>query len=57
MLSYEECKRILNRNGKNYTDDQISNIRELLWSLAQLEVKSIEINRTDENSSNNESGK
>ena len=54
MLSYEECKKILSRNGNKYTDDQISDIRDFLWSLAQMEVKSIEISRSDEDSGNNE---
>ena len=57
MLSYEECKKILSRNGNKYTDDQIGDIRDFLWSLAQLEVKSIEISRSDEDSGDNEQGK
>lgn len=57
MLSDEECKKILNRNGNNYTDEQIRDIRDLLWSLAQIEVKTIETNNSDENSCNNEQGK
>jgi hypothetical protein len=57
MLSDEECKKILNRNGNNYTDEQISNIRDFLWSLAQLEIKTLESNNSDENSCNNEQGK
>jgi hypothetical protein len=56
MLSDEECKKILNRNGSNYTDDQIRDIRDFLWSLAQLEVATLEINYPDENSRDNESG-
>jgi hypothetical protein len=57
MLSNEECKKILNRNGNNYTDDQIRKIRDLLWSLAQIEVKTLELNNSDENSCYNEQGK
>jgi hypothetical protein len=56
MLSDEECKKILNRNGKNYTDEQIRIIRDFLWSLAQVELKTIEINNSDENCSNHEQG-
>jgi hypothetical protein len=57
MLSDDECKKILNSNGNNYTDEQIRNIKELLWSLAQIEVKTLEISNSDENSCNNESCK
>jgi hypothetical protein len=57
MLSDEECKKILNRNGNNFTDDQVMNIKELLWSLAQIEVKTLEIHISDENSCDNEQGK
>jgi hypothetical protein len=56
MLSDEECKKILNRNGNNFTDVQIRNIRDFLWSLAQLEIKTHETNNSDENSRDNESG-
>jgi hypothetical protein len=57
MLSEEVCKKILSRNGNNYTDDQIRDIRNFLWSLAQLEIKIIEITNSNENSCNNEQGK
>jgi hypothetical protein len=57
MLSDEECKRILNRNGEEYTDDQIREIKEFLWMLAQIEVKTIEKIDSDEDSCNNEQGK
>lgn len=60
MLSNEECKKILNRSGDKYTDDQISNIKEFLWILAQIEVKTIETIETIdsyEDSCNNEQGK
>ena len=57
MLSVEECKKILNSNTNNYTDEQVRNIKELLWSLAQIEVKTLEIHNLDENSSTNEPGK
>ena len=56
MLSDEECKKILNRNGETYTNEQIKNIKEFLWLLAQIEVKSIEIINSDEDSCNNEQG-
>jgi hypothetical protein len=57
MLSDEECKKILKKNGNNYTDEEIGEIRNLLWSLAQIEVKTLEIYSPDENSCDNEQGK
>ena len=57
MLSNEECKRILNKNGNKFTDNEIEQIKDFLWDLAQIEVKNLEISDTDENSSNNEQGK
>ena len=57
MISVEECKKILNRNGRSYTDDQIEQIREFLWKLAEIEVKTNVKNETYEDSSNNEQGK
>jgi hypothetical protein len=57
MISVEECRKILNKKGKIYTDDQIEQIREFLWHLAEIEVKSIAINDDYEDSSNNEQSK
>jgi hypothetical protein len=56
MLSDEVCKTILKRNGCNYTDDQIRKIKDFLWSLAQIEVKTLETYNSDEDSNNNEQG-
>lgn len=57
MLSNNECKRILNRNGNKFTDDEIEQIRDFLWDLAQIEVKNLEKSDSDKDSSNNEQGK
>jgi hypothetical protein len=39
MISINECKKILNRNGRDYTEEQIKLIRDFLLELAKLEVK------------------
>ena len=57
MLSNNECKRILNRNGNKFTDNEIEQIKDFLWDLAQIEVKNLEKSDSDEDSSNNEHGK
>ena len=36
MLSIDECKRILNKNGQKYTTEQISEIRDTLYKLAEV---------------------
>jgi hypothetical protein len=53
MISVDNCKKILNRSGKRYTDDEVEQIREFLWNLAEIEVKTIEINDFYEDSSIN----
>jgi len=56
MISVDECKKILDRNGKKYTDDEVEQIIEFLWNLAEIEVKTIEINNFYEDSNINEPG-
>lgn len=34
-----DCKRILNRNGNNYSDEEILKIRDFLIALAELQYK------------------
>lgn len=36
MLSITKCKRILNRNGICYTDEEIILVRDTLYKLAQV---------------------
>ena len=36
MLSITKCKRILNRNGIHYTDEEIIILRDALYKLAQI---------------------
>lgn len=37
-LSLTECKRLLNRNGEHYTDDEIIAIRDWLYLMAEMSV-------------------
>lgn len=39
MLPFNECKKILNSNGRNYTEEQIRLITQYLWELAKLEIR------------------
>ena len=36
MLSIDECKRILNKNGQKYTTEQVNAIRDTLNRLAEV---------------------
>jgi len=39
MLSLTKCKNILNKNGIKYTDEEIEVLRELLYSIAQIQFE------------------
>ncbi len=39
MLTITECKKILNKNGQNYSNDEVEKIMKLLYFLAELSVR------------------
>lgn len=39
MLSITESKKILNRAGLNYTDEEINKIREFIYILAEIDYE------------------
>ena len=39
MLSITESKKILNRNGLSYTDEEINQIREFIYVLAEIDYE------------------
>jgi hypothetical protein len=41
MLSIDKCKEILNVGDKRYTESQIKQLRELLSTLAEIELNQI----------------
>ena len=47
-FSLEKCKRILNRNGKNYPDEEVKKIRDFLYFLAELEYETFKKNEVHE---------
>jgi hypothetical protein len=57
MLTIQECKKLLNKNGIKYSDREIEQIRDFLWELAQIGVKNLKKQLADENSSYNEPSK
>jgi len=41
MLTYEKCKKALNKNGNIYTNEEIHIIRNVLNKLAEIELRHI----------------
>ena len=49
MLSFETCKQTLNKKENKYTDQQISAIRNFLYSLAEIEYVNFKTKTCTEN--------
>ena len=45
MITLENCKKILNRTDKKYTDEEVKLIRAYLYLMAQIQLE-IENNKT-----------
>jgi hypothetical protein len=43
-ISLTECKRILNKNGNHYTDNEIIEIRNWLYFISEISLASLEDN-------------
>lgn len=48
MLSVEACKKILNSNGNKYSDNEVKQIREYLYFLAELQEEKYKIENEKE---------
>lgn len=53
MLSLEKCRELLNKKGKNYTDEQILEIRDFCYKLAEIEYEEYLNKIKDEKASDN----
>ncbi len=42
MLSLTKCKKISNKNGIKYTDKETEILREILYSIAEIQLQQIE---------------
>ncbi len=40
-VSVEQCKKMLNKNGNNYTDGEVEKIRDFLYILVHIEMEYI----------------
>jgi len=38
-LSLERCKKVLNQDGLNYTDEEVKKIREFIYILAEIDYR------------------
>lgn len=44
MLSLTRCKKISNKTGIKYTDKEIEVLRQVLYSIAEIQLQQIDIN-------------
>lgn len=47
MLSIEKCKEILKLEGIKLEDNQIKEVREFLYAIANIEIKAMNTNDSD----------
>lgn len=52
MLSLENCKKILTKNGATYNDEQVKEIRELLYKLGRIDFMNYQLNKLKDEKSN-----
>jgi hypothetical protein len=57
MVSFKQCKKILNKNELKYSDETIREIKELLEYFAKLTVKQYNKSKSNEKSCHNVSCK
>ncbi|MES2592899.1 MAG: hypothetical protein V4608_13530 [Bacteroidota bacterium] len=53
-ISLTECKKILNKNGNHYTDNEIIEIRNWLYFISEIALKSLEDNEAKQKLNNGE---
>lgn len=39
MLSLTKCKKILNKNGIEYTENEIETLRVVLYAIAEIQIQ------------------
>ena len=39
MLSIKHCKEVLNRNGMKLTDEEVKQVRDYLYTLAEIQIE------------------
>lgn len=51
-ISLTECKKILNKNGNHYTDNEIIEIRNWLYFISEISLASLEDNELKQKTNN-----
>jgi len=51
-ISLTECKKILNKNGNHYTDNEIIEIRNWLYFISEIALNSLEDNEMQQKLNN-----
>lgn len=51
-ISITECKKILNKNGNHYTDNEIIEIRNWLYFISEISLASLEESELDKSTNN-----
>lgn len=46
-MSIKECQKILEKEGKKYTYDEVKEIRDLLYKLADIDYESFSMTKTE----------
>ena len=44
MIALEQCKKILNKGARKYTENEIKEIRSFLYFIGQIELENNQIN-------------
>lgn len=52
MLSIEKCKKLLQEKGTKYTDEQVKEIRDLLYKLGRIDFSHYQQNKLKYEKSN-----
>lgn len=55
MISIEKCKAELKHSSRNYTDEEIKSIREMLYKFAEMENENFKIEQHESCSNVHES--
>jgi DNA-directed RNA polymerase subunit F len=44
MLTIQECKKILEKDGTKYSDEEVEILRDILYKIAEIDIQQINKN-------------
>ncbi|MEO7138795.1 MAG: hypothetical protein ABIY51_00910 [Ferruginibacter sp.] len=53
MINLEECKKLLQKNGSTYTDEQVKQTRQLIYKMANLDYQLFVTQKANEDANSN----